>query len=95
MERLRKTAVYALPRPGVIRHRIAELRRETDVLKRLLSVAEYSTERLLPGQIASAVEHLRSGDYDQAGDCLYILRNEHGIPLMLGSDLDAGEVSHD
>ena len=55
MERLRKTAVYALPRPGVIRHRIAELRRETDVLKRLLSVAEYSTERLLPGQIASAV----------------------------------------
>lgn len=95
MERVRKKAVYAIPRPGVIRHRIAELRRETDVLKRLLNVSEYSTERLMPSQIASAVEHLRSGDYDSASDCLYVLRNEHGIPLMLGTELVRGEVSHD
>ena len=38
--------VTAIPRPRVIRERIAAMRRERDVLSRLLKVSEYAAERL-------------------------------------------------
>ncbi|MDA1053665.1 MAG: hypothetical protein O3C40_24720 [Planctomycetota bacterium] len=46
-------------------------------------------------QAVIVVDALRNGDREKAVECLATLRREHGIPLMLGSDLDAGEVSHD
>jgi len=38
--------VTAIPRPRIIRQRIAELRQEREVLSRLLRVSEFAAERL-------------------------------------------------
>lgn len=45
--------------------------------------------------VGSAVAALRSGDRKRAEECLSALRTEHGISLMLGSELESGQVSDD
>ena len=53
--------VTAIPRPRVIRERIAAMRRERDVLSRLLRVSEYAAERLVTAAADDADSEVSHG----------------------------------